>query len=163
MSIINEALKKTQTRLESTKATACPKTPLPLKKEGQPEEKNVWLWIALIAISAGFAGCVVVFILFTNSSNRTLPNLPITKINEQKPTVTSIAPKNPPLNSPSKKKSINGLVLNGIITTGRDHTALINDSIYKVGDDIDGKKITQITADKVEVLYKGKTFTLTTK
>ena len=161
MSIINEALKKTQTKLESTKTILRPNTPKPLKKEGQSEEKNVWLWIAIGVISAGFISCATVFIMLISANNRPLTNVVVSATGSkvQKPIVTMATTKQ----SLPKKKPVNGLVLNGIITTGQDHTALINDSIYKVGDDIDGMKIMQITTDKVEVSDKGKTFTLTTK
>ncbi len=173
MSIINEALKKTQTRLESTKKIFKQNAVQPIQKEGpskeaplkenHPKEKTAWLWITVSVIIISFLGSAVVFALFITSENRLTTKPPAIEVKELKPAeqkpVTTAVPKR----SPAKKKSELGLVLNGIITTGKDNTALINDSIYKVGDEIDGIRITKITAEKVEVLYKGKFYTLTTK
>lgn len=163
MSIINEALKKTQTRLESTKKIIKQNVAQPPKKEDRPKEKNVWLWITVSVIVISFISSAAVFAKFISSENRPIAKLPSIEVKEQKPVEQKPAVPPAPKHAVAKKKPDLGLVLNGIITTGKDHTALINDSIYKVGDEIDDKRITKITAEKVEVLYKGKTYTLTTK
>lgn len=53
------------------------------------------------------------------------------------------------------------LVLNGIMLIEKDKTvALINDEIYRAGDSVQGKKITNITLEKVELTDGQETITL---
>ena len=52
------------------------------------------------------------------------------------------------------------LVVNGIIWGGKFPQAIINDKVVKVGDEIEGAKIKQISKDGVVVLFSSKTYTL---
>ena len=55
------------------------------------------------------------------------------------------------------------LTLSGIMTDGAKRVALINGSILKEGDSIEGKRISKILEDKVEILDGTQTISLTIK
>ncbi|MFH1777682.1 MAG: hypothetical protein ABH952_09030 [Candidatus Omnitrophota bacterium] len=48
-----------------------------------------------------------------------------------------------------------GVALTGILWDGEAPSAIINGRVYKIGDAIEGKKITQITKDKVILESQG--------
>ena len=153
MSIINEALKKTQTKLELAN---------PSRNNAQKEEKNIVLWVATVLIFIGFLGCTLAFIFLISSRNQSIATLPKEENKEynleiEKQKLLSFVPKKSKQNSPGI------LVLNGIITMGNEQFALINNEIYKAGDYVEGRRILSISSNKVEIFYKGNTFTLKTK
>jgi len=163
MSIINEALKKTQTRLQQ-------KTPQALAS-GLPnsnkvkEEKSTWLLIAVILISIGFLGCAGMLIFVVRYAHR-----PATGISP-KQEVSLPAPKTTiaqPAPAPTKKKIkpqnfYADLTLEGIVFLDGEQLALINDQYFKTGDRIGDKKILNISKDSVEIYHRGKVITLKTK
>jgi hypothetical protein len=55
------------------------------------------------------------------------------------------------------------LVLNGISVIDGLKVALINDEIYKIGDKVDDKEITSINSDSVELRDDEKVFTITVR
>lgn len=53
-------------------------------------------------------------------------------------------------------KELNRLKLSGISLRGKDHYALINTRIVRVGDDIEGMTVSAIEPDRVILKYQGK-------
>jgi hypothetical protein len=83
--------------------------------------------------------------------------------------VVSILPQNPPKGEappqavPSAKKEevkLPDLRLRGISHSGQRSWAFINNKMLKVGDEIEGAKISEISSDKVLLNYKGVEFKL---
>ena len=150
MSIINEALKKTQDQLQVRQQTP-PITSL---------KNNKWLWFVAIFVTGGFVGCVMIFIFLINVLNPVIT--PATKTVSPHP-----APPPPadtaPLSSSQTPSGTAPLVLNGIIVSGDENLALINNRIYKEGAFIGDKKVLKIYRDKVEIFSEGEMFTLTTQ
>ncbi len=168
MSIINEALKKTQEKLRITTASPL----LESQKSDQKEGKKIWIRITVIFVLVGFLGCGLIF--FALSKNRLALATKETKheiTQEQTPQSFKPSPvpvvQNPhPSAQPppaASKPNSNELVLSGIMTMGDEQLALINNKIYKVGDYIGDRQVLSISVDKVEISDNGKTLTLTTK
>jgi thiol-disulfide isomerase/thioredoxin len=59
-----------------------------------------------------------------------------------------------------KKNPRSQFELTGIITHPSNPKAIVNDKIVKVGDEIDGAKVLEITGKKVKLLYKEREITL---
>ncbi|MFI5206370.1 MAG: hypothetical protein ACHQVK_05525, partial [Candidatus Paceibacterales bacterium] len=108
MSIINEALKKTQTNLDHLRPEA---------KNIPRVEKNPWLWVALTLISVGFLGCTIAFVFLISSRDQIIS----TPINEETKNYRFEASKPKALPAPLKPKGVPSaksaqtgeLVLNG--------------------------------------------------
>jgi len=159
MSIINDALKKTQSRFEHRKQLS----PAEYKKS---EKKSFWHQAAVTLVILGFLGCSFIFYSLSTGKNlieilkgkRTQPekfdslkaSSQTKKTSEQKP---------PP---PATEKT-ERLILNGIINMGDDDFALINNEIYRQGDRVNGKEIVKILKDRVELFSDGETIILKTK
>ncbi|MCX5715694.1 MAG: hypothetical protein NTV07_02310 [Candidatus Omnitrophica bacterium] len=54
----------------------------------------------------------------------------------------------------------NGMVLNGIVWDENAPSAIINDNIVKVGEEVDGKKVAEIKKDKVILTKDGAVYEL---
>ena len=84
----------------------------------------------------------------------------ITKTLETVPSSLSARPA-APKTALTEEPAAEPLVLNGIMLIEKDKTvALINDEIYHAGDSVQGKKITNITLEKVELSDGQETITL---
>ncbi|HOW36018.1 MAG TPA: hypothetical protein PL155_06370 [Candidatus Omnitrophota bacterium] len=155
MSIINEALKKTQTGIQKNET-------LP-----QPLKKNPTLWVATVLIFLGFLGCGTIFAFIMFSRNQAAPtastgnNDSDNKETAKKGSITLFPSAAP--NSAQAQNSADALVLNGIITMGTDRLALINNQILKEGDYIGEKRVLSIEIDKVEIFDKGQVVVLKTQ
>lgn len=179
MSIINEALKKTQKylerKVESQPAITPPNMASP--KIDSPKKENTSVKITIILISLGFVGCVVAFFLMMFPAQKMAPTPSIVKTDLQQNTAVSNPPAayTPPISpalpaqtipasaTASSSTNTSQLVLNGTIDTGDDQLALINNQIYRVGDDVEGRRILRIGTDKVEISENGNVVVLTTK
>jgi hypothetical protein len=163
VSIINEALKKAQQNFDRQKKTQvnsktdapAPSSPETAGKEDK-KEKSIWLWVATVIVFIGFLGCALVFAFLISSRNQ--------------PVQTSSGNNNPPPQKSilarllsSSNKNNNAIVLNGIISTGSEQLALINNQIFKAGDYVGNKRILSISAEKVELFDRGKITVLKTK
>lgn len=159
MSIINDALKKTQSDLltkalkpsaqEEKKPTPAQAT-LPLRSSGPaaPEsaqlkkttKRSVDRTQVLLGITIGFCVCLLagMILIFNQISSHGLA------------TTSRKAVRRPHKNSSSE------IVISGVITRNNKNVALINNEIYEVGETINGKKIVNITLEKVELLDGGK-------
>ena len=125
-------------------------------KSKQPEEKKkktTLSQIGLLLILIGALG-VVFYQWFMHSSVTTRRNI-LAKI----PTIKKSPTVAPPLRIYDK----DALVLSGTMMMGDKRVALINNDIYELGDIINGKKITSISLEKVELLDNDKVVTLTVK
>lgn len=84
------------------------------------------------------------------------------------PEETSAVTPAPPSDPKEKTTSVTPpkpaeLVLNGIMMMDNEKAALINNRIYHVDDEIEGKKVVNITLDKVELEEAGQIITLRVK
>lgn len=185
MSIIIEALKKTQTDFKKKETRAAvlapvswpslglpqepvfptarksdpPASSVPDKAALKPRSKN-WYAVVLLEICAFGIIAAILFIfqprLFLQLSPPAAPPssaavkpLPSPPTAPSAPSVTTPRKiKIPSLPSPAKES----LILNGIMMVGEKKVALINDEPHEVGDYVDGKKITAITLERVELL-----------
>ena len=157
MSIINEALKKAQKKLELVSPSAASSVP------AATAEKNTWLWFFTGLILAGFIGCGIVFVSLIYSRNQT-PSVVISKPKSEV-TIEAVRQKYLPAISVQDlpKTKPGEAALNGIITMDDEQFALINNEIYRAGDYVEGHRILNITKDKVELFKKGKVTVLKTK
>ena len=158
MSIIYDALKKVENKLEESKThdmriVLFAKKNLPIK-----------IFILFLAVlSLGFFMAKALFSFGFAQKSIPAASLPA-------PINTSRAPKQqvinipqelneksasiePGVSAPSQNKAsdLSSLVLNGIFFSGQEGYALINNQILKEGDVIEGAKITRITLEGVEL------------
>ncbi|MFC1594496.1 hypothetical protein ACFL38_04135 [Candidatus Omnitrophota bacterium] len=146
MSIILDALKKTQKRLTS-----------PMNIVGNnvaaPTTRSLWAWFFSGFITLGLIACGVA--LFLLMHNPTLPKTILVKQQnvESLPIETDTTPSKAVI-------KFNKPVLNGIFATEEGYFALINDRIVKVGDYIDGMEILSIVKDEVMLDFKGEAISL---
>ncbi len=154
MSIIHEALKKTQSQLEQNQLPATVQN-LPVKKEN-----TLGLKILLSLLFLGFVGSAICFILFVlksrplNFTAQTAPASSPSSENAQQGTLTLFDELGK--GSPSQNTRTGALKLNGIVAMNNAHMALINNQIYKEGDSLaEGQRILSISLDKVEIFEKG--------
>ena len=164
MSIINDALKKTQSEFQNKdgknptnvyekfyqnkKNQLAPDDPKAAKREEAPRRKSSAGKVFLILFLFVLAGVVTV---------RHYPNIPrvlMHKAKSLKIASTSTTPYVPP---PVKRTIPEGaIILNGVMLMDDRHVALINDDVYEVGDYINGKKIVNITLEQVDFLQNGR-------
>lgn len=158
MSIIYEALKKTQASAEgvnkepgaSITNSAVPKPPH-FKKQ------------AILAITGAALG-----ILFTWLITNKLYHPAQSRIEKtEKPATLNPPPKNKPtLKNPDKAvatKNLPQLLLSGTVLSEDGSIAMINDQICKLGDEIEGAKIVEITAAQVTLSFKNQEIILKNK
>ena len=153
MSIINEALKKTEAELQkiSTKATSLP----PKHAKTNP------ILLYILILSAGFLLANFIFTLLKNKI-KTTPTaiekiLPISQaIIVSSPAIIARAPLE------EEKPPETNFVLNGIFFSDNDGYALVNNQIVREKDFVDGAKVSLITANKIELNNAGQIITLST-
>lgn len=161
MSIIHDALHKTQKTLEGDGQTAA-NTSIPIHKD-----KRKRYAVYALAICLGIAFSHIIFsILGHGKKPLALPPL--------KPAAQPPAPALPSASSAevalpekesifSRKKPLDSLVLNGIFFSQDVGYALINNRILKKGDTIEDALITRIDSEEVEFDVKGKKLRLSTQ
>jgi hypothetical protein len=149
MSIINEALKKTQTKLQVITVPA------------ETSPNHIGLWVIAIIVFIGLLSCSLFLMGIMISSDQ--PRASTTKKNNAlhapvkvvtlqslKETIASLPP-------PTQ----GGLTLNGIVTMDGEEFALINNQIFKVGDYVEGKRLLSISGNSVELFNNGNILKLT--
>lgn len=166
MSIINEALKKTQDHLNdfNEKASgAMPAFDQPAPVSGGergPRRPNVIIFMvsAVLCLMAWFfvssQSKLAEISSKTAKFSTAVKNIP--RATSSPRPVVAASPVKPP-RTPNRT-SANKLVLNGIMMNQDKMTALINGEVYETGDYLEGKKINRITRDSVE-LGEGETLT----
>jgi len=193
MSIINDALKKTQAKLNKTSnKPEDPKTETtpqeepdnitnvyeklyqsrkekqknanptdvatPTKETTQPLRRAKTFFKNTIILLLSLAGIIGSYYYLTHNEtvHQFFPSITKFKINT-KPRQTSA-----PTSAKKRIYKSNDLVLNGTSLIDEKYAALINDEIYEVGDIINGKKITLIDLNKVELQDNDTIITLKT-
>jgi len=165
MSIINEALKKTQSQLEQINPASPPVQP-------HKSERNIGVLILTTLLFVGFlmSTGVFLFLIFKNHSAKAnfVKNKILPAANNQSQGTVTLFTQAPmaAIQSPAPKDSSQGpshFVLNGIITMNKEKLALINNQILKEGDYIEDKRILSISMDKVEIFNKGEIIILKNK
>lgn len=158
MSIINDALKKTQQNFEHQKKifTAGSGAPEPSKKFS-----DITGAIIIASFLASLLVLGVVFLFGPKEKkivlSTTLTDSPLS-LDASTPTTAAADPVVAPLaqsKAPDTRNHIAGLTLNGIVQMGEGYVALINNRILKEGDKIGDKKILGIYNDHVKVFDSG--------
>ncbi|MCX5669072.1 MAG: hypothetical protein NTX89_03000 [Candidatus Omnitrophica bacterium] len=153
MSIINEALKKTE---EHLKKNAGKVSSLPHKPSGL---KPFLLYILIL-----LAGILLGNFIFTLLRHK-IQTIQTPKINADLVIPTTNPPSLPTLPSqpPEENKPLeSSFVLNGIFFSANDSYALINNQIVRENDSVNGAKVGLITANSVQLDNAGQTITLST-
>lgn len=153
MSIINDALKKTQKHMGPQGPQFGPSSGAP-KPEPQ-KNKDTWLPVMTAMIFVAVILCIVAVIYLVFSS----------QLSSKKAVApaASASAKIIPNKAPStfmQMSSGSALVLNGIIASPDGQLALINNRIFRAGDYVEGKRILSISEDQVEILDDGDVVTL---
>ena len=160
MSIINEALKKTEQSIHNNSAK---ETPPP---ETKPSAKPYILYILILV-----AGLLISNFIFGLLSHKTK-----TTTAQKRVPATPIRPggalkiAEPAVKTPAKEIVLEEnkvpetvFILNGIFFSDNDGYALVNNQIVRENDLVDGARIKTITANSVELDNAGKIITLATQ
>lgn len=163
MSIIYEALRKIQ---NSSKGAfrANPNAPSKSAADMRPSFKRE-IVLAFVGITAGIF--VVWLITGLGKRPQAIPPPPPSALPEAAPG----SPASPAVNvTPSiaaeektSEPKIPELILNGIVLSEDGNLALIQEQILKVGDDIEGAKIEEITDKQVTLAFQGQKIVLKKK
>lgn len=151
MSIINEALKKTEERLQSKALQDNSLSP-------KASKTKTFLFYILI-LSAGIMLGNFIFFLLKNK----IQTVQTPKQDTQTVVQAANPPAEPVLPSESLEKNKPpqaNFILNGIFFSNHDSYALINNQIVRENDYIEGAKVSLITVNSVELDSAGKTITL---
>lgn len=156
MSIINEALKKTEENLQKQSVKNVP-------SPAKPAKVNPFLLYALI-LSAGFLVGSFIFNLISHKQQKNqMPpkeNPPVTAEAVVKPPLSTVLPDQ----APKEEKPIEPtFILNGIFYSDNDGYALINNQIVRENDYVDGAKVSLITTNTVELNNAGQKIILTSR
>lgn len=147
MSIINEALKKTQQKLSGASSSVVPAL-------GTDEKKSILPWVLTTLILASL-GCIAAFASLMYSYKQAM----LVSRDKQKSKIIETVKKNylPAIPSPaSGKSSPEGVAINGIVTIGGERFVLLNNEIYRPGDYLGQQRIVSIFEDRVELVDKNK-------
>ena len=178
MSIINEALKKTQSEFSEKEGQDVsnlyeklhtkvepetdkePGTKTPEARPQLPSSSQIPILLIIFVLLVG----VFVATRSTETKKSSSSTKPINPIKKIASLIHVPKPTPQPKSIPKQVYKKGELVLNGTMKVDHNKTvALINNEIYQVGDSIDGKQIMSITMEGVELTDKGKTIFLTVK
>ena len=154
MSIINEALKKTEQYIQKK----ADKENIPVSTKHLP--RPVLLY-ALILLAGLFLANIIFNLLRYKVTPGNIREKSITLDQPVAPLPQAreiILPKEEAASLPSEQK----FVLNGIFFSDNDGYALVNNQIVRENDLVDGAKVQKITSGSVELNQEGKITTLTT-
>ena len=193
MSIINEALKKTQTLRQTPspvandrpsppqetwpESRAVPSVPrsisLPAQSSSVPAKPRQRKWHIIVLLEILFLLFVVgVLFIVQPQFSGVFPKINLNAGTDKKtppqqpPPAVRTAPATISTAAPSPAASHRhnrGLIVNGIMMNNGKIAALINGEIYETGDYIDGKKITDITGDEVILMDKNEVTVLSVR
>ncbi len=178
MSIINDALKKAQTdlhlkkkktpvtaddlawtqRIEQEITTAVSPCDCAPTSNGKKTRRGHWYALVLLEICSVCAIAWTLFILQPQLFNASMRKNAAPKSGTPSPQPTPIPAQSSPHSSlqtkiPSAKRNFpDSIVLSGTMVVDNQRVALINGEIYEVGDYINGKKIVDISLEKVDLL-----------
>jgi len=156
MSIINEALKKTEEYIHTKAADK-------IQPQKTKLSAKLFLIYALILLSGLFLSHVI-FKLLGHKVVKTQPEKEITAVVQtQQATLPAPLPVKPaPLIEVQKKPEVS-FILNGIFFSDNDGYALVNNQIIREDDSVDGAKVIKITPNSVELDNQGTIITLSTQ
>lgn len=154
MSIINEALKKTEQYIQQNEAK---KNSLSGKLPG-PRPFLLYILILLAGISLS---SLIFSLLGHKIKTAQVPKKAAIAI--QQPVVLPPLPEKTSLAKEEQKAPEAAFVLNGIFFSDNDGYALINNQIVRENDSVDGAKVKKITANSVELNSQEKLITLSTR
>jgi len=153
MSIINDALKKTQNDLKQENNSSAEPT--------KPKKPRMKIKIKRSTV-IGIAACVLAIYFIFNSNIFSSSSTPSASGIKKATPISSFLKKQ--TSSTSKKsipKALKDLQLSGIVEIDGIHYAVINDAFFSIGDPIDDKRtIADIATNKVEIFYKNELLTL---
>jgi len=157
MSIIYEALKKTEKIIHTDL-----KFPLDSKpQKSKPKVKIIALYVLMIFLGLVVGNLVIGLLNHPAQTkvvkNPPVPSVPLLKEKAQIDKKVETVSETPPVVKDEPGKPF---VLNGIFFSGDEGYALINNQIVKMGDTVDGARVSRITADEVELKSSGNTIKL---
>ena len=151
MSVINQALKKTQSALEQ-QAKAAPKPPVDAPQVSQPPKSAVrwhkrYLWMGILAPMVVATGYLYGPVIATRDVHfyRTFFH----RFTENQASQVATPPKAVIAAAPTPTPHPVPLALNGTVRMGKDRVAVINHEFYHVGDQMDGFKVDRIQFNTV--------------
>ncbi len=157
MSIINEALKKTEQHLQM----------IATKEAQQPDKKTEPNKILLYSVIL-FCGIFLTHFIFSFLNQKVKTSVSKNKITPLIKPVPEVipppSPATPPVTHVEEPKPVEvNFVLNGIFYSDNDGYALVNNQIVREFDAVDGAKVNKITQNSVELDNQGTLITLTTQ
>lgn len=157
MSIIYDALKKTQTNPESASRETLTKGKDLLNPKSSLFKKQAGL-----AASGAVLGILFTWIIAHRLSAPAGAPVPIGKtglpLPLSLPKNSKAAQKTP--NAAGSSSALPHLLLNGIVLSKDGNIAMINNQICKAGDEIEGAKIVQITSSRVTLGFRNQEIVL---
>ena len=172
MSIIHDALKKTEKTVNNPAEENDPNKPSPevraalKKKPLRKRIKTIFLYLFIAALGL-FLGDR--YFGYITTQVKSMFKSPVRIRPQPSPSAAGIASKpgptlleNIPI-LPSRKKESRELKLNGVFFSQNEGFALINNRMVKVGDLVAGAKILKIELDEVELEQDGAVVKLSTK
>ncbi len=156
MSIIHDALKKTQSGLQARSSSVIDRPPapaVPLENSGTKRGRKIVVLILLVmaALSAEYMYL------------RARPSKNVVVAEEQPPVqvaVTPVPPPEPRAEAEPKLESADTLNIHGIMSNPKGNLVLIDNGIYAEGDKVQDVQIVKITLDGLVVLRDGKEETI---
>lgn len=135
MSIINDALKKTQRKMQNKNQKQLSAKSFKAKATAVEQTRSS-SWLRYSGLTLVFAAILAAIAISLYYNRQALSRLPL-------PSLTS--------NHPQKHNAVapSNLVLRGTMLQGQKRVAFINHQTYRVGDSVDGYKITNISMYKV--------------
>ena len=156
MSIINEALKKTEQDIQKNTAKENPPSSI------NPAPKPFLLYILILLIGL-FLGNFIFDQLNHKIKTVCKPEKTIvTALPPQPVALVAPLPTEPTLPIKEKKPPEPNFILNGIFFSDNGGYALVNNQIVRENDSVDGAKVEKITANTVQLDNAGKLITLST-
>ncbi len=160
MSIIHDALKKVQSTTTSTDLGITQKPSSTIKKRAK-NRQNILIATTIITMGTLIALTYFFIVSMPKTSLQQIPyiNHIIHKNKSDKNRIHKITSSH----TKSHKYNDKTIFLNGTVIIEGKRAALINNEIYKIGDTINGKKIVNITLEKIDLLDGDKIITIKQK
>lgn len=161
MSIIYEALKKAEKNVDATAAAPQKKS----EKSAGPKPKTYLIYFLVISVGLFLANFVFSYLTASQKkkplAQKSVPALTTVKPALPTPVLPSAAQKTFPAHSGrAENQPPDRMVLSGVFFSESDGYALINDTIVRNGDTVDGAVVKKIDLEVVELEYQGKTIRL---
>lgn len=169
MSIIYEALKKTQDSPKGENPAAASASPKePPRPKAPPRRKQASLALAGIALGIFLAWALMNKLAGTSAKNTALSPQAQGQPSERQTLVNPLPPGNSGAPSDTAGAHASGqqtphFILNGIVLSDEGNLALINGQVSKVGDEIEGAKIEEIANKQVVLSFKNQKIVLKNK